>query len=160
MTQEEMKKEFYALYNIMANSQKVENMRTFGNTHKEMMEWFIVNKPELAEEWLGKLESIKWHNYLTPKEADNIVAAMNPKAPWNREQWKGAMEQHGYPMEEEPYYNRCALFTTMNMIMSDSGNTLKKYVDDANLFEVVYDLAVDKLKDRDGKFAIRHYFSL
>ena len=155
-----MKKEFYALYNMMANSQKVENMRVFGNAHKEMMEWFIANKPELAEEWLGKLESIKWHNYLTPKEADSIVAAMNPKAPWNREQWKGAMEQHGYPMEEEPYYNRCALYTTMNMIMSDSGETLKKYVDDANLFKAVYDLAVDKLKDRDGKFMIRHYFGV
>ena len=76
-----MKKEFQALYNMMANSNKVENMHTFGNVHKEMMHWFIQNKPELAQEWLDKLESIKWKNYLSPKEAEKIVAGMNPKAP-------------------------------------------------------------------------------
>jgi hypothetical protein len=45
MTQEEMRKEFYALYNMMANSEKVEFMHVFGKVQKEMMEWFIVNKP-------------------------------------------------------------------------------------------------------------------
>jgi hypothetical protein len=160
MNQEEMRNEFYSLYDMMANSNKVENMRTFGNVHKEMMDWFIANKPELAQEWLDKLESIKWKNYLSPKEAEKIVAGMNPAAPWNREQWRGAMGKHGYSLDKEPYYNRCALWTTMNMIMSDSGNTLKKYVDDANLFKAVYDLAIDKLEDKDSVFNIRHYFSL
>ena len=62
MTQEEMKKEFHALYNKMANSNEVAYMHVFGQVHKEMMEWFIQNKPELAQEWLDKLESIKWKN--------------------------------------------------------------------------------------------------
>ena len=83
-----MKNEFQALYNMMANSQKVEFMHTFGVVHKEMMEWMIANKPDFAQEWIDKLESIKWRNYLTPKEADGIVAKMSPKAPWGREQWK------------------------------------------------------------------------
>ena len=160
MTTEEMKEEFYALYNLMANSNKVENMHTFGKVHKEMMEWFIVNKPDLAQEWLWKLESIKWKNYLTPKEADKIIAEMQPKAPWSREQWKAAMDQHGYSLEKEPCYNKCALFVTMNMIMSDSSETLTKYVDSGKMFDAVYELAVDKLTDKDNVFCIRKYFSL
>ena len=105
MNQEEMKKEFQALYEKMANSNEVAFMRIFGNVHKEMMDWFIANKPELAQEWLDKLQSIKWKNYLTPKEAERIVAEMQPKAPWTKEQWRQAMEQKGFVTDEEPYYN-------------------------------------------------------
>lgn len=158
MTQEEMRNEFYALYNMMANSHEVAFMRTFGNVHKEMMEWMIANRPNDAQEWIEKLEAIRWRNYLTPKEAEKIVAAMNPKAPWSREAWRAAMEQNGYPLDDEPHYNSCALWVTMNMIMSDSSNTLSKYVDSANLFKAVHDLAVDKLTDSDGNFNARNYF--
>lgn len=160
MNQEEMKKEFYALYDMMASSNKVAYMRTFGNVHKEMMEWMIANKPDAAQEWIGRLESIMWKNYLTPKEAETIVAKMEPKAPWSREQWKAAMEQHGYELEHEPCYNSCALWVTMNMIMSDSSGTLEKYVSNADMFKVVHDLAVDKLCDKDGVFSIRGYFGI
>ena len=102
MTQEEMRNEFYALYNMMANSNKVEFMHTFGNVHKDMMEWFIQNKPELAKEWIEKLECIRWKNYLTPKEAEKIVSGMEPKAPWSRDQWRQAMEQSVLALEVEP----------------------------------------------------------
>ena len=143
---------------MMANSNKVEFMHTFGNVHKDMMEWFIQNKPELAKEWIEKLECIRWKNYLTPKEAEKIVSGMEPKAPWSRDQWRQAMEQSGLALEVEPYYNRCALWVTMNMIMSDSSSTLEKYVDMGSMFKMVHDLAVDKLTDSDGKFEIRKYF--
>ena len=155
-----MKKEFDALYNMMASSNNIEFMRTFGQVHKEMFEWFLANKPELAQEFLDKLESIRWKNYLTQKEAEKIVSKMEPKAPWTREQWKAAMEQYGYELEKEPCFNRCALFVTMNMIMSDSSETLAKYVESDKLFKSVHDLAVDKLTDKDGVFNIRHYFGL
>lgn len=160
MNLEEMKKEFYDLYSMMSNSHNVAFMRTFGNVHKEMMEWMIANKPDAAQEWVEKLESIRWKNYLTPKEAEKIVATMEPKAPWSREQWKQAMEQAGYELEKEPCYNRCALWTTMDMIMSDSFATLKKYISEDNLFKAVYDLAIDKLTDKDSVFNIRSYFGL
>lgn len=160
MTPQELKEKYEELYQYMAASKKPANMKTFGKVMNEMMDWLIANKADAAQEWVEKLESIKWKNYLTPKEADKIVASMEPKAPWARDQWKAAMEQHGYPLEEEPYYNRCALYTAMNMVMSDSGETLKKYVNDADMFKAVYDLAVDKLKDRDNKFHIRHYFGV
>lgn len=160
MTQEEMREEFYALYNMMANSNKVENMHTFGRVQKEMFEWFVANKTSEAEEFLNKLESIRWRNYLTPKEAQKIVDGMIPKAPWTRDVWKSAMEQHGYALGSEPCYNSCALWVVMSMIMSDSSETLGKFVDKDSLFDLVYHLAVDKLTDEDGMFDVRAYFHL
>ena len=160
MTQEEMRKEFYALYNMMANSEKVEFMHVFGKVHKEMMEWFIVNKPAEAQEWIEKLESIRWKNYLTPKEAQQIVDGMNPTAPWTKEQWKAAMEKYGHELSKEPCYNSCALWVEMNGIMSDSKDTLEKYVETDKLFDAVYSLAVDRLTDKDGKVSIRHKYGL
>lgn len=160
MNQEEMKQEFNALYNQMANSGDINQMHTFGVVHKEMMEWMIQNKPDLAQQWIDKLESIRWKNYLTPKEAEVIVSKMEPKAPWSRDVWRQAMEQAGLELEKEPYYNRCALWVTMNMIMSDSSQTLAKYVDNGNLLTLVYELAVDKLTDKDHMFNIRKYFGV
>lgn len=166
MTTEEMKNEFYSLYNMMANSNKVENMRTFGNVHKEMMEWFIKNKPELAQEWLYKLESIKWKNYLTPTEAENIVANMQPKAPWSRDVWKSAMQQYELPTEEEPYYNSCALWVEMNKMYSDFGEEIAALLGkplsptDKDIITACYKMALKTLKDRDGVYAIRKYFDV
>ena len=155
-----MKKEFNALYNLMASSEKVEYMHIFGEVHREMFEWFVANKPDLAKEWLDKLEAIRWNQYLSPKEADAIVARMDPKAPWTKEQWKAEMQLHGFDTEKVPCYNSCALWTAMEMIMSDSGQTLRKYVGNEDLFKAVHDLAVDKLQDKDGVFVIRDYFGL
>jgi len=155
-----MRSEFHSLYDMMASSQNVAFMHVFGMVHKEMMEWFIQNKPELAQEWLEKLESIKWKNYLTAKEAEKIVAGMEPKAPWSRDQWKAEMARHGFELEKEPCYNRCALWVAMNMIMSDSATTLGRYVDEESMFQLVHDLAVDKLTDKDAVFDIRRYFKL
>ena len=160
MDAKELKEKYWSLYNMMANSKDPKNMKAFGCVMTMMMDIMIEKMPSEAEEMVDKLESIKWKNYLTPAEADKIVAAMEPKAPWSREQWKAAMAQYGFRMDDEPHYNRCALYTTMNMIMSDSGNTLKKYVGGDDMFKAVYDLAVDKLTDADGKFIIRHYFGV
>ena len=160
MNQEEMKEKYWSLYEYMANSKNPENMKIFGGVMTSMVMDMIASSPSKAEEYIDSLEAVKWKNFLTPKEADTIVAGMNPKAPWGREQWKAAMTQHGYEMEKWPCYNSCALFTTMNMLMSDSSQTLTKYVDNGNLFKLVYDLAVDKLTDQDGKFNIRVYFGL
>lgn len=46
------------------------------------------------------------------------------------------------------------------MIMSDSSETISKYVEKDKLFPFVYDLAVDKLTDKDNVFSIRKYFGL
>ena len=161
-----MKNEFQALYDIMANSTDVDNMHTFGQVHKEMMEWMIQNKPDMAQEWIEKLSSIKWINYLTPKEAEKILAGMQPKAQWSRDVWRNAMQQLGLPLEEDPYYNSCALWVEMNKVYSDHAATiaqkiLKKPLNEIptdQLVIIMHALALDNLKDADGVYNIREYF--
>lgn len=161
---EEMKQEFYELYDMMAMSHNIKNMQTFGNVHKEMMEWMIHNKPELAQEWIDKLESIKWRQYLTPKEAEKIVDGMDPKGPWSREVWKSTMESLGLPLEEPPYYNKCALWTEMNKIYSDFGEEIASLIgkplspSDKDVIAACYKMALRNLKDKDGVYDIRKYF--
>ena len=156
----DMRQKYYELYEYMATSQEPDNMKAFGHVMNEMMEWMMVNKPEAAQNWIEKLESIKWKNYLTQKEADNIVAGMSPKAPWTKEQWKNAMELQDYPMERQPCYNSCALYVEMNKLMSGSSNTISKYLADEIVFSFVHDMAVDALTDADGNYRIRSYFNL
>ena len=155
-----LKEKYQSLYDYMAESKKPENMKAFGRVMTAMMDDMIQSSPSKAEEYIDRLEAIKWHNYLTPKEAEAIISKMDPKAPWSREQWINAMQQKGYPMDQEPLYNRCALWVTMNMIMSDSSATIDKYVESGRKFELVHDLAVDKLTDKDGVFNIRSYFGV
>lgn len=159
-----MKQEFLELYDMMANQHDVKYMRVFGNVHKEMMDWFIANKPELAQEWLDKLEAIKWHQYLTPKEAEKIVAGMDPAGPWSRDTWKKAMESFGLPMEDAPYYNSCALWVEMNKIYSDFGAEIAALIGkplsptDKDIISACYRLALKNLRDKDGVYDIRKYF--
>ena len=168
MTQEEMKQEYHELYNIMASSNDVENMHTFGQVQKKMFEWFAANKPDLAQEFLDELSSIEWDNYLTAREADKIIAGMNPKAPWLRDVWKQAMNQLGLQMEEEPYYNCHALYVEMNKQYSDHAETIARDILKKPLSEIptdvivpaMYSLAIDLLKDRDKVYEIRSYFGL
>jgi hypothetical protein len=168
MTQEEMTKEFYALYNMMANSQNPSYMHVFGMATQEMFKWFVANKPELAQEWLEKLESIRWHQYLSQKEAEKIVDGMVPKAPWKRDVWKQAMTQLDLPMEEEPYYNSCALWTEMNKQYSDHAQTIADNILKKPLAEIpaeqivpgIRAMALDLLKDKDHVYNIREYFHL
>jgi hypothetical protein len=167
MTQAEIKDKYTMLYDYMATSQKPEYMKAFGHAMNEMMDWFIINKPEAAQEWVEQLCAIKWHNYLTTKEAEAIVSKMNPKAPWSRDVWNKAMDSFGIPTEESPYYNSCALWVVMNMVYSDSAQTIAKLME-ASLAEIpqqqlvkaVHAFALDKLKDTDGVFNVRKYFGL
>lgn len=162
-----MKERFDDLYRIMATSDNVAYMRTFGNVHRKMMNDMIAYKPELAQDYLDQLESIRWNNYLTPKEAEKVVNAMVPKAPWSRETWRQAMEPFGYATEDEPCYNSCSLWAVMNMVYSDSANTIANIIGqpladipNEKLVGAVHALALDKLKDKDGRFNVRTYFGL
>ena len=152
----------------MATSAKTEYMKAFGNVMNEMMDWTIINKPDMADEWICQLESIKWKNYLTPKEAEAIVSDMNPKAPWSRDVWRNAMTQFGLAMEEWPAYNSCALWTEMNKVYSDHAETLATKVwgkpiadiPTETMVKAIYALAVDNLKDKDENYSIRMYFDV
>ncbi len=160
MTQKEMQEMYAMLYDYMAASQNPENMIIFGKVMNSIIEWLIIYKPEVAQEYIEQLCAIKWKNYLTSKEADSIRSNMSPEAPWSYEQWKSAMTQHEFLLEEKPCYNSFALFITMSMIYSDSYDTLTKYTSGADVFEVLHALALDKLKDADERFRVRNYFGL
>lgn len=164
MTSEEMKKRYDALYEYMAQSQDPKNMKAFGCVMTEMMGWLIVNKPDVALEMIDSLEAIKWKQYLTPKEAEKIVAGMDPAGPWSREAWKKAMESLGLPLEEAPYYNRCALWTEINKIYSDFGEEIASLIGkpldpaDKDIITACYRMALKNLRDKDGVYDIRKYF--
>ena len=160
MNTKELMEKYTSLYDYMSRSRNPEYMKTFGRVMTHMVEDIARNDTAKAEEYIERLESIKWDNYLTPAEAETIVAEMSPKAPWTREQWRSAMEQKDYALEKEPYYNKCALWVTMNMIMSDSGGTIAKYVSSDKMFDFVHDVAIDKLCDEDANFMIRLYFNV
>ena len=159
-----MKEKFSELYTMMSESSDVKKMKVFGSVLKEMMGWFIVNRPEQAEEFIETLCSIKWKNYLTKKEAQSIVDGMKPKSPWTFSAWDGMMSSMGEPKSEEPHYNEYALWVAMSMVYSDSRESIEKIADRAlderELFGFVHCLAIDKLEDEDGVFNIRKYFNV
>lgn len=166
-TLQELKERYVGLYDYMAGSKDPKNMMAFGKVMTEMMDYLIENKPDVAEEMIDKLEAIKWKQYLTQKEAETIVSKMVPKAPWSRDAWMLAMEKLGIPIEEQPYYNRCALWAEMNKQYSDHGESVASLLGQPLssipadvIVPAMNKMALDLLKDRDGVYDIRKYFNL
>lgn len=166
METKDIMSKFDELYGIMATSTNVKYMHTFGDTMRCMMQDMASKHPELAQEYIEKLCAIKWKNYLTKKEASEIVNGMNPPETWDMQTWLDAMVNLGLPAEEEPYYNDYALYVAMNQVISDHGCTVAKIlgkesvkdIDSDNLVKYGYNLALDLLKDKDGVYDIREYF--
>ena len=163
-----MKEEFKELYNLIINSEDKDKMHVLGEVTKNMMCKFIDSYPQQAREYLDMLQSVKWHNYVTANEADKIVADMNPAPKWTYTNWEKLITSNiGMLDSEEPFYNKYALYVTMCMISSDSYGTIVSMFKSNNieltenkLFDFIYSLALDKLKDVDKKFNIRSYFNL
>ena len=159
-----MKERYMSLYDYMAQSRNPKNMKVFGAVMTQMMDVMLQKMPDTAEDMIDKLESIKWRQYLTPKEAEKIVLGMDPKAPWSREVWRNAMESFGLPLEEMPAYNRCALWVEMNKIYSDFGEEIASLLgkplsaSDKDIIAACYKMALKNLKDKDGIYDIRKYF--
>lgn len=100
METKDIMSKFDELYGMMASSTSVKYMRTFGDTMRCMMKDMSAKHPELAQEYLDKLCAIKWKNYLTKKEASEIVDGMNPPATWDMQTWLKAMNGLGLVTEE------------------------------------------------------------
>lgn len=160
MNTEEMMKKYDRLYERMATSGKIENMKLFGKVEREAMLLLAKNIPDKAQELIERLCAVEWDNYLTEREAEEITSKMEPQRPWPREQWKTMLEQHGYKFDEEPYYNRWALYTTMCMIYSDDIESLKHFANGVDMFEFIHALALNKLKDKDRVYNVREYFKV
>jgi len=161
----DLNKKFDELYGHITSSRDTRKMRMLGWVMKKMMQDAIEAHPQMAEEYLSVLESVRWDNYLTEKEADTVIAAMEPAPKWNRQQWLKMMEQTGESAEHYPCFNRCALYVAMCMVDSDDGETIARLMGnggvatgDMDYFAMIHQLALNKLKDKDGVFNIRRYF--
>ena len=163
-TVQELKDRYTGLYDYMAQSRDPKNMKAFGCVMTEMMDYLLQTKPDVAEEMIDQLEAIRWKQYLTPKEAEKIMAGMDPAGPWSRDTWKKTMESFGLPLEEAPCYNKDALWVEMNKIYSDFGTEIAALMDkplsssDKDIITACYKMALKNLKDKDGVYDIRKYF--
>ena len=154
-----MKERYEKLYQYMAESKDPDNMRLFGQVMTEMMEKAIKDNPSFAEREIDKLEAMMWNQYLSRGEAEDAVRQMQPRAPWSYNDWEKAMQDAGLETSEDGNYNCYALWTVMNGIMSDSGDTFKKYgISNDVLLPMVHDLALDLLNDEDERFDVRMYY--
>ena len=167
MDKNELKQKWDEFYAIMESSKNPKNMILFGEVMKMMMERSINYDQMFAEKMLEKLCAIKWKNYVTAEEADMVVMKMDPQPGWSREQWMKIVERFSLPLEEEPYYNKWALYLTMCMKVSDSKVSISRLMGKMpteltqdELATGAHMLAMDVLKDKDGVFDLRRYFGL
>ena len=170
MTAEELYQQFLSRYDGIIRGGIDGDMQRLGEMTKRVMRWMSVNEPGLAAQAIAILDggkSQQCRNYLTEQEARAIVEGMTPKPRWDLEKLEEMLRNAGLPTDEPPHFNRWALLTTMMMILSDSGQTLQRIIGSPShpatneeLLTSVYQLAIDKLKDKDGKFNIRKYFDL
>ena len=167
-TAQELKDRYTGLYDYMAQSRDPKNMQVFGHVMTEIMDYLAANKSDVAEDMVQKLESIRWKQYLTQKEAETIVAKMQPAAPWKFTMWQEAMQKAGLSTKEEDTYNCYALWVEMNKQYSDHAETLAQKVwkkplaniPVTDIVPVIHAFALDVLKDKDGVYDIRSYFGL
>ncbi len=162
-----MMEKFDTLYKKMSVSDKVEDMKLFGRVMRKAIQELASVRPERADEMLEELCAINWRNYLTRREAEEIVSKMEPNAIWSRDQVTRTLKSQGLPTEEEPYYNEYALWAEISKVFSDSGKTImslmgwdKNTVEGERMLDACYRLALDNLKDLDGVYHIREYFGL
>ena len=159
MTQQEIIDKYQSLKEYMIESRDPDNMMLFGDVMDNLIERLAKNDTTFAEREVEKLEAMKWEQYLTRSEAEDIIAHMDPPAPWNYNTWSQALENADLDCEDEGIYNEYALWVVMNGIMSDHSETFTQFMPDANnLLQFVYEMAVDKLTDKDGKFNVRKYY--
>jgi len=170
MTAEELYQQFFNRYKGIIQGRTEEDMIRLGTMTQRVMQWLCVYEPDIATQAIAILDgkdSQQCHNYLSGHEASEIVRQMEPQPQWSLRQVLDMLGNAGYATDEPPYFNNYALATTMCMILSDSGQTLQRIIGSPShpatneeLLASVYQLAVDKLKDEDGKFNIRKYFDL
>lgn len=156
------------LYDEMVASNNPLRMMAFGDAEKWMFHQLAPKHPEMAEEWLRRLEASKWNNYLSEEEAEHIVYSLEEKHgdkseqryEWDYDTLKRAVDSSGSRMFEAPYFNCWALWATINMLYSDHHETVSAFVSPQSQFRFYYRLAMDKLKDVDRPHFVREYFHL
>lgn len=168
---EDMKEKFHQIYMMMASSSEVGDMKIFGHAAKQMFERMTKTDPAAAAEWLAMLEPIRWHNYLTYELAKNLAEKLvnqdESKGPhWSMDTFFGVVTKLGGKIEDEPYYNKYALWLVANAHFSDfavstamdMGYKMVSEVPEEKMALSMYRKAVESLKDVDRSHYIRDYY--
>lgn len=167
MDKQQMEQQFLSRYDSIIQSGDTRQMERLGAMVKRVMGWMFKFEPQVAAQALALLDdnsATDYANRLTEQEAKNIVAQMVPQPTWTMQGLTVSLQSMGLPGDVPPHFNHYALLTTMLMIQSDEGESLKDAIHandrDERLLRLVYKLAVNRLEDQDGKFNIRKYFGL
>ena len=151
------------LYEDMATSGNKEKMIAFGETERNIFHKIAKEHPAIAQMWVDKLEAMRWKNYLSKAEAEEITSKLVNQngvrgAHWGYEVFKNAVEAFGGKMIEKPFYNCYALWAVANMLYSDHYESAKEFVPETEMPRYFYLMAVEKLKDIDRPKFVREYF--
>lgn len=167
MDKKELLQKFHSVYNEAINSQDKEDVKItlcmFQVSVEMLAEQDLRSAKELVERYEGTL---KYYNFLTETEAEKILEEFINQDGSKGPRWRDSVtffekvEAMGGKIECEPYYNKYALWVTMNKFFSDQDNVIRRWTGDnkEQYFEACYELAVSQLKDKDRPYWVRWYF--
>ena len=125
------------------------------------------------EEWLEKLEAVCWKNYLTETQAEKLAASIinqdgSPGPQWSMDTFFSVVPKLGGQLDDEPYYNRYALWLVANAHYSDFARSTAEDMGYSSPEEVpgekmalsMYRKAVESLKDADRLHYIADYYHI
>lgn len=171
MNTQELKERYKHLYDAMKQSRSVENMQVFGRADNYFFDWHAENNPSMAKKWLEMLEPVVWNNYLSADQAQELAALIvnqdGTKGPhWSMEIFFSVVPKLGGAIEDEPYYNRYALWLVANAHYSDFAKSTSEDMGYQTVDEVppekmalsMYKKAVESLKDVDRSHYIQNYY--
>ena len=107
-----------------------------------------------------KYQSERWRNYISKEYAESAIAKMDPSPQLAYSDFVDAVCNLRLKIEDRPYFNSYALWLTMCMIMSESGETISNYVSSDERIALIYDLAVDILESDNNSFSVRCHFNM
>lgn len=159
---------FLSTHERIISSSNLENMQAADLILRKAASILADNDPEALEELVNCYDGIvAYNNYLSEKEAKKIVDKFihfddKTGAKWDFNTFESKVNELNGKLEDKPCYNKWALWATANMIWSDSGDIIYKWSGEGRqkCVGIIYELAVSKLKDKDRKKWIRHYFQV
>lgn len=167
MSKKELLDNFYKLLKVTKSEREDIDisLSMFKRAIDVLAELNIRSAKEIIECYEGNL---KYFNFLTESEAENIIYSLVNQDGTKGAKWRDSdevfrkVESIGGNLSMEPYYNKWALYVTLNKFASDQSKVILKWVgeDKDKYFEACYDLALSQLQDRDRPNWIRPYYNL
>ena len=171
MTGEDLISRYEYLYDTMKTSKDPDKMKIFGRAEKRIYKRLASSNPSMAKEWLSMLEAVAWHNYLSQDLAEELAAGIvnqnGTKGPhWSMDTFFSVVPKLGGKLEDEPYYNKYALWLVANAHYSDFAKSTSEDMGYNSIDEVpgekmalsMYKKAVESLKDVDRSHYIADYY--